>query len=194
MLIGVALYFILPQLDRVVGKLGFLLGITGVTAGLLLGFLEHGMYTSAFNWMRRIVGVLLIVLGISWINGAVHAKKSEINWVHFENQTVEQLLEAGKPIFIDFYADWCAPCKQLDRETFTDKDVMTTAQSFTMLKVDCTKPDAATQAFMNQFKVTGMPTLVFISGSGKQLPDLREIGFVPPDKFLESMQKTLQAE
>ena len=194
MLIGVALYFVLPQLDRVIGKLGFLLGITAVTAGLLLGFLEHGMYSKTFGWVRRIIGILLIVFGISWINGGINAKKSDINWLHYENQTMQELMQDGKPVFIDFYADWCAPCKQLDRVTFTDKAVMAAAEDFTMLKVDCTKPDAATQTFMDQFKVTGMPTLVFISKSGRQIENLREIGFTPPDKFLQSMQETLRAD
>ena len=194
MLIGVALYFVLPQLDRLVGKLGFLVGLTAVTAGLLLGFLEHGMYSTAFNWVRKIIGIILVVLGIYWISGGINAKKSEINWVHYEDQTIEQLMQDGKPIFIDFYADWCAPCKQLDRVTFTDKDVTKTANDFTMLKVDCTTPDAATQAFMEKYKVTGMPTLIFISKSGNTIPELREIGFTPPDKFLQSMQTTLQSE
>jgi len=194
MLIGVALYFILPQLERVVGKLAFLIGLTSVTAGLLLGFLEHGMYSSGFNRARKIIGVILILLGLHWINGGVHAKKSDIEWVHYQGQSVEQLLAEGRPVFIDFYADWCAPCKQLDRVTFTDKAVMELAQEFTMLKVDCTKPDAVIQAFMDSFKVTGMPTLVFIAKSGREQTQLREIGFTPPDKFLQSMQETLQAD
>ena len=192
MLIGVAIYFVLPQLEHTVGKLGFLAGLTAITAGLLLGFLEHGTYTKAFNWIRKIIGLLLVILGIYWIQGAMSAKKSEINWVHYNNQTIDTLLEAEKPIFIDFYADWCAPCKQLDSQTFTDKDVTETAELFTMLKVDCTKPDAAIQAFMDTYKVTGMPTLIFISASGIELEELREIGFLPPDKFLASMLQTLK--
>lgn len=190
MLIGVAIYFILPQLERVVGKLGFLFGITAVTAGQLLGFFEHGIYSKGFNVIRRIVGVLFILFGLYSINGAIHAKKSEINWIHYSDQTVETLVADGKPIFIDFYADWCAPCKQLDRITFVDANVTRMAESFTMLKVDCTAPDAATKRFMERFTVTGMPTLVFISRSGIVQDDLSEIGFVPADRFLTSMKKT----
>ncbi|MBN1480055.1 thioredoxin fold domain-containing protein [candidate division KSB1 bacterium] len=193
-LIAVALYFILPQMERIVGKFSFLIGIIGITSGFLLGFLEHGMYSTSFNRIRKIIGFILIVLGFYWVNSGIHAKKSEINWVQFSNQTKETLVAEEKPIFIDFYADWCAPCKQLDRVTFTDKEVTELARSFTMLKVDCTQPDAATQAFMDQFDVTGMPTLVFMSKSGQVLSDLREIGFVPPDKFIQSLQATLAAD
>jgi thioredoxin:protein disulfide reductase len=194
MLIGVAIYFILPQLERVVGKLGYLFGITGVTAGLLLGFFEHGMYSKSFNIIRRTLGVLFILLGLYAVNGALHAKNSEINWIHYSDQTVETLVADGKPIFIDFYADWCAPCKQLDRITFTDPSVTRMAQSFTMLKVDCTNPDAVTKNFMERFAVTGMPTLIFISKSGVVQQNLREIGFTPPNRFLSSMEKTNSAE
>jgi thioredoxin:protein disulfide reductase len=194
MLIGVAIYFILPQLEQVVGKLGFLFGITAVTAGLLLGFFEHGMYSKGFNIIRRIIGVLFILFGLYSINGAIHAKKSEILWTHYVDQTVETLVADGKPIFIDFYADWCAPCKQLDRITFTDPNVTRTAESFTMLKVDCTSPDAAAKQLMERFKVSGMPTLIFISKSGIVQENLREIGFVAADRFLASMEKTIAVE
>ena len=62
-----------------------------------------------------------------------------------------------------------------------------------MIKVDCTIPDANTKALMNKYNVTGMPTLVFLSKSGKELTDLREIGFVGPEKFITSFQKALSA-
>jgi len=154
------------------------------------------MYNKTFNRLRKIIGAVLVILGVFWVHAGITAEKSQsqINWIHYSDQNIERLLEEGKPIFIDFYADWCAPCKQLDRETFTDISVTEAAKSFTMLKVDCTKPDATTQVLMDQFNVTGMPTLVFISKSGEQLDELREIGFIPPDKFLQSMEKALAAE
>jgi len=194
MLIGVALYFVLPQLEQLAGKLGFLLGIMGLTAGLLLGFIEHGIYSRAFNVVRKGLGVLLIILGLVWIHNGIHAQKSEISWIHFENQTLDTLLAEGKPVFIDFYADWCAPCKQLDAVTFTDAEVNKLSSSMSMVKVDCTKPNDTVKAFMEQFQVTGMPTLIFISKSGVIQEDLREIGFIPPTKFIKSMEKTISAD
>ncbi len=193
LLIGVALYFLLPQLERIDGKLGFLFGITAVTAGLLLGFLEHGDYSKSFNAVRRVLGLLFILFGIWSVKAGVQPYKSPIDWVHYSGQPVETLT-VEKPLFIDFYADWCAPCKQLDRITFTDPKVAELSRSFTMLKVDCTSPDEATKRLMEQFSVTGMPTLVFVSAGGRVLNDLREIGFVLPGKFVESMKRALNAE
>ena len=194
-LIGVAVYFFLPQLERVYDKLGFLLGLITVFSGLLLGFLDHEAgYTKAFKIGKSVFGILLIVFGIFLVNNAIHAKGSDIDWNHYNGQRIEQLVENDKPVFIDFYADWCAPCKQLDRETFTDKNVVEISKNFNMIKVDCTAPDAITKSFMDKFKVSGMPTLVFLSKDGKEDPALREIGFVGPEEFIKSLNKVLNSQ
>ncbi|NIA31686.1 MAG: thioredoxin fold domain-containing protein, partial [Actinobacteria bacterium] len=174
-LIGVAIYFLIPPLDQIYDKLGFFIGILGIFGGLLLGFLDHEPgYTKGFKIGRAVFGILLIALGVNWTYGAIHSKPSEINWIKYSNQSTEELIRDGKPVFMDFYADWCAPCKQLDRQTFSDPQVVALAKSFTMIKVDCTAPDAQTKKFMQTFKVTGMPTLVFLSKSGKEVDKLRE--------------------
>ncbi|MDZ7345839.1 MAG: thioredoxin family protein [candidate division KSB1 bacterium] len=194
LLIGVAIYFLLPQLERVPGKQSFLFGITALTAGFLLGFLEHGFYSKGFNRFRKIAGLLLIAYGLFAVDGGLKARETRINWTYYNGQSIESLLAEGKPVFIDFYADWCAPCKQLDRRTFSDPQVAELAESFVMLKVDCTQPNERVKSLMQQFQVSGMPTLVFLSKSGKELIDLREIGFIPPEKFILSMKKALAEE
>ncbi|NOY59248.1 MAG: thioredoxin fold domain-containing protein [Calditrichaeota bacterium] len=195
LLVGVAIYFLIPQLDQIYNKLGFFIGILGIFGGLLLGFLDHEPgYTKGFKIGRAVFGILLIALGVNWTYDAIHSKPSEINWIKYSNQSTEELIRDGKPVFMDFYADWCAPCKQLDRQTFSDPQVVALAKSFTMIKVDCTAPDAQTKKFMQTFKVTGMPTLVFLSKSGKEIDKLREIGFIGTSKFLKSMNTALATE
>ena len=62
-----------------------------------------------------------------------------------------------------------------------------------MKKIDCTDPDSEPRAFMKQFNITGMPTFVFISANGKEIPELREIGFIHANKFAGKMNKTIAA-
>ncbi|MBN2411827.1 thioredoxin fold domain-containing protein [candidate division KSB1 bacterium] len=195
LLIGVALYFLLPQLERIHNKFGFLAGLLGIFGGLLLGFLDHAPgYTRSFKWIRAVIGIVLIVLGITWTNSAIHSRPSDINWIHPGNETIESYINNEKPVFIDFYADWCAPCKQLDNKTFSDADVVEKAKLFTMIKIDCTVPDKATQEIMSKYNVSGMPTLIFISKTGRVLTNLTEIGFVDAKQFISSMDEALSAE
>ncbi len=193
LLIGVALYFFLPQAKHIYDQQGFFFGLLAIFGGLLLGFLDHDPnYKKGFNIFRGIFGVLMIMLGVLWVNKAIHAKPSDLNWLHYQNETLTELTNESKPIFIDFYADWCAPCKEMDRTTFKDKRVVEIAKQITMVKVDCTAPDESIKNLMNQFNVTGMPTLVFIDKNGKEVLEMREIGYLGADEFLEKTNRLLE--
>jgi thioredoxin:protein disulfide reductase len=193
-LVGVAIYFLLPQFMRAEDKLGFQLGFLTIFAGLYLGFLDQESgYTKGFKWFRAIVGILLITAGVIWTHSALFAvKETKIDWIYYSGQDIEEIVNPEKPIFIDFFADWCAPCKQLDRETFQDDEVAGLSSFFNMIKVDCTTPSKATEALMKRFEVEGFPTLVFINHRGEENKKLREIGFIGPEKFIEHMQAALQ--
>ena len=192
MLVGVALYFFLPQAKHIEDMQGFFFGLLAIFGGLLLGFLDHApSYTKAFKIGRGIFGVLLIFLGIVWANSAIHFQPPEIDWKKYSNESVDEFVSDGKPVFIDFYADWCAPCKELDRKTFPDPTVVEQAKNFTMVKVDCTAPNENIKAFMEKFQVTGMPTLIFLNTKGEELKRLREIGFINAEEFVKRMNETL---
>lgn len=193
LLIGVALYFFLPQAKHIYDQQGFFFGLLAIFGGLLLGFLDHAPgYTKKFKIGRGIFGVLMILFGIFLANKAIHAKPSELNWVHYQNETIAELQQQGKPIFIDFYADWCAPCKEMDRTTFKDERVIEISKQMVMVKVDCTAPDENIKKIMAQFDVTGMPTLVFIDKNGKEILEMREIGYLGVDRFLEKVNRLLE--
>ncbi len=193
LLVGVALYFFLPQAKHIYDQQGFFFGLLAIFGGLLLGFLDHAPgYTKNFKIGRSIFGVLMIFFGIFLVNKAIHAKSSELNWIHYQNETIEELRAEGKPIFIDFYADWCAPCKEMDRTTFKDQRVIEISKQINMVKVDCTAPDENIKKFMGQFDVTGMPTLVFIDKNGKEVFEMREIGYLGADGFLEKVNRLIE--
>ncbi len=185
LLVGVALYFVLPQAQRAANMLAFFLGLLAMFGGLLLGFLDHHPgYTRAFKLGRAAFGLVAILLGAMLFRGALHAGGPAISWVKYEGQSLTELASAGKPVFVEFYADWCAPCKQMERTTFRHPEVVARSRELVMVKVDCTAPGPAEQAVMRQFKVSGMPTLVFLEPDGRERTDLRAVGALDADELL----------
>jgi thiol:disulfide interchange protein DsbD len=188
-LIGVALYFLIPHGKQAPSQLGFYLGVLIMFGGLLLGFLESAEgYGRVFKTARAIIGLCLIIMGGLLVRQALEVKEEAIDWVSYTNQSLEELQKHKKPILIDFYADWCSACRELDTKTFSDSKVADAAKAFLMVRADFTSPDPAREALIKKFKVSGLPTIVFVSASGKVLHNLRIVGFQGPKDMLERME------
>ena len=192
LLIGVAIYFLLPQAKQISDQQGLYLGVLGIFGGLLLGFLERGEgYPRSFKIIRGIIGCLLIFSGALLVNAALQPEPPAIDWVYYRGQSIEQLQDKNRPLLIDFYADWCAACKELDRRTFRNKKVVKKATEFVMLRVDCTSHDNKCTALTEKFRVSGLPTVVFISSKGEEINSLRAVGFLGPAEMLRKMEEAL---
>jgi thioredoxin:protein disulfide reductase len=103
---------------------------------------------------------------------------------------VPQAIGAGRPAIIDFSADWCLPCLELERKTFTDPRVAAALARRSLLKADMTRiasPEAI--ALSEKFGILGVPTIIFLDASGKERQDLRLVGFENADRFLERLSK-----
>lgn len=173
-LIAMAFYFLRP----LIGDLAFQYG---VAASLLIGavFLFFSQSPGARVW-RIGIAILLLVSGVAF--AIPRGRAAGVTWTPYDAQQIAAARAAGKPAVMDFYADWCLPCKELDHKTFTDRAVAAELDRFVRLKVDLTKPD---NALAKQYAIIGVPTLVFLDGTGKEVADARLTGFEPPEDFLK---------
>jgi len=192
LLVGVAIYFLVPQVKQVANQQGFYFGVLGIFGGLLLGFLEHGEgYSRAFRVIRAVVGIVLIVSGAMLVQAAIQPESPGIDWVNHENRSIEDLLKENKPLLIHFYADWCAACRELEHKTFTDERVVKKTKEFNMFKVNCTTPQKESTALLKRFNVSGIPTMVFMNPKGEELRSLRTLGFIGPVELTNKMDQAL---
>jgi thiol:disulfide interchange protein DsbD len=115
--------------------------------------------------------------------------------LHFQRiKTVAELDAAlaatgGKNAMLDFYADWCVSCKEMEKFTFTDGDVKARLAGTVLLQVDVTANDADDKAMLKRFKLFGPPAIILFDACGGEIPDSRVIGYQNPAKFSASLQR-----
>jgi len=167
------------------------IGAVLIVAGLGFAAVMLNMLASGSARVPRLLAVFLTTVGVSLaIFGDGHsvAAGEEIAWLAGHDDGISRARQEGKPVMIDFTADWCQACKELDRETYVDTKVVAEAERFVNLKLDATEEDDAMNALFEKYKVLGLPTVVFIDSNGKILDDPRVTGFVPPKRFLKLMR------
>ena len=126
------------------------------------------------------------------VSGRGTAEVNPLPWGRVES--VDQLDAAlaranGKPVVLDFYADWCVSCKEMERFTFTDPDVASRLAGFTLLKVDVTANNGQDKALLKRFRLFGPPATIFFDGQGREVPDTRVIGFESASRFLTTLTR-----
>ncbi len=94
---------------------------------------------------------------------------------------------SGRPVLVDFYADWCVSCKEMERFTYSDARVAARMKDFVLLKADVTANDADDRALLKRFRLFGPPGIVFFDRDGQPLTKADVIGFQDADRFLASL-------
>jgi thiol:disulfide interchange protein DsbD len=190
-MLAMAVYFIKPLIPgHDTGT--FILAFIALAAGVHLGFISKtGQNLRTFLIIKKTAGVL--VIGVSlFLSGSLLFRGPGVSWQPYSQDAYSKAIAARKPIIIDFYADWCTPCRQLDKKTFHDKEVVKESAKFSMIKVDLTKeanPDV--MQLLKRYDVKGVPTVIFLDPRGQEMKELEIVDYVPGDEFLPRMKKAL---
>ncbi len=182
-LIGMALYFLLPLLPKSIS--GYVLPVFAILVSLYLLFIDKlANEVKGYRIFKTVFAIA--ALGIS-VWALIPEEKHEADWRRYSNAIFNDAISSHKKVVIDFYADWCIPCKELDGMTFTDEKVIKLLKDFTALKVDMTKSASPeTEAIRKKFNIIGMPTILFFDSNGKEVN--RITGFVPPEEFAKILE------
>jgi thiol:disulfide interchange protein DsbD len=183
LLIGMAIYFLDPILPKSIQ--GYLLPIFGIIAAVILLFFDKTANSAkGFRIFKTVFS--LLVLAVS-VYALVPKEKLEPQWQKFSIQAYKSSLKNNEKMVIDFYADWCIPCKELDALTFSDERVIKEMERFTNYKVDMTKMTSENEDLRKRFKIVGMPTVLIIDSRGKEVQ--RITGFVNAEEFMGNIKE-----
>jgi len=186
-LVGMAAHFVRPVLPE---SWGILLPVgVAVAAGLHLGWIDKSQASfRAFPSVKTLVGVGCLVLATFWTTSWA-IRDPGVAWQSYSEEILKQAVQLKKPVIIDFYATWCTPCRELEEVAFHDSSVVRLAENdFVMIKVDVTRGgDPVHERLLQQYRVKGVPTVVFLDVQGKERTDLRLVDFLPPDQLLSHM-------
>ncbi|MDW8105291.1 MAG: protein-disulfide reductase DsbD [Armatimonadota bacterium] len=188
-LIGVAIFFLSPILPAVVYKWLMFAFLAGVGV-YLVAIDKLAKAVRGFFLFKRLLGVALMAWAVMIALPTQKAQGGHIAWQPYSEQALQQAMVENKPVIIDFYADWCLPCKELEAKTFSDPRVAQKFEGVVALKADLTRDeDPAVQELRKRFQIAGVPTIVFLDGAGREQKALRLVQFEPPDAFLRRMEQ-----
>jgi thiol:disulfide interchange protein DsbD len=187
-LVAMAAYFIKPLFSS--DLMGIvLLSAVILAAGVHLGFIDRTTGTfRVFGWLKKGIGIALILLATYQIVSTA-TRGPGVTWQPYSEELLQKATSVEKPVIIDFYADWCAPCRELEQITFHDPEIVKLAKNdFVMIKVDLTrKGDPINEHLLRHYDVRGVPTVVFLGRDGLERRDLRVVDFLPPAQFIKHM-------
>jgi len=134
--------------------------------------------------LQPLRGTLLAAGSSAGVGDAVHGVEfRRIKSVADLDRELTAARAAGRPVMLDFYADWCVSCKEMEKYTFTDPGVRDALQPGVLLQADVTANDATDRALLERFGIFGPPTIAFFGPDGEERRNYRLVGFVPAERF-----------
>ena len=208
------------MLSRILDAIWIMLmaGMLAVACAVYLGALDR-LPDGASGWRRlwKALGVVLLIGGAAELIGAAAGSGDllqplrgisagvpggaptaaalpfqRIKSVSDLDRELAAAKSAGKPVMLDFYADWCVSCKEMEKFTFAKPEVRAALAAFVLLQADVTANDESDQALMRRFSIVGPPDTLFFGANGAEKPSLQLAGFEETEKFLRRVAAALK--
>ena len=191
LLFTAALYFlkdVVPPLKDVLfnSTPAFIAATVIFVIGLSLGAVHLSFHTTnMMNRLRKGTGVVLCTAALFMIFGGLTVVEAKnVGWVHDLDTGLAAAREQNKPVMIDFYADWCTVCKEIEAQTFSNDEVGNALKRFVTIKVNLDEAKNK-NAIQKKYNIYGLPWITFYDSKGNHLPNETNTGFIGPGEFLQ---------
>ncbi len=168
---------------------------------------------SGWNKLGKGMGIITLLLGVALLIGALSGARDILRplsalgggqavaqTTHLQFERIKNLAELdariaqthGKTVMLDFYADWCVSCKEMENITFADEKVQSQLKNSLLLQIDLTANSDDDKAFLKRYELFGPPAILFFDRQGKELSDFRVMGYQEPQQFLAWIKSALK--
>ncbi len=205
-MVAMALYYVQPLYPA--WLFNILTGLAAILIASAYGAFEPNEKLEGAGRLRKGVMLATFVIGLAFSligvmekagiqlntgGGAVAAGRGGENsatamaWKPFSESLLKTALAQHKPVIMDFSADWCGACKELEKYTFSDTRVKAMSDRFTLLHIDATEDSAALDTLKKQYSIVGLPTMLFFDAAGTLRTELTLTGFEEAEPFMKRM-------
>jgi len=202
LMLGAALFIAKPIFPPPL--FGFLLGLFLLMLGASMGALDRlGTETNQGARFRKAFGLLFVVIGIYMVvtllpipgrvvpqpsTGSGDSQPTQSIWRSDLSAALEEAKSSNKSVVMDFTAEWCAQCKELEHKTFSQAEVIQELQKFIPIRVDCTNArDAEVKKVQSEYGIKGLPTVLILDSEGFEMA--RVVSFLPPPAFIKFLNQ-----
>ena len=153
----------------------------------LFRFSQLKIFYAIIPAMKILISLMLLIFVFSSCQQAP-TNRSTFHWKPYSKEALEDSIAHKKPIVIDFFAEWCPVCHELDGEVFSKPEIQSKLAQLTALRMDLTdQNDPEVQRIAQEYGVEGLPTVVFLDSHGQEVNNSRVIGFITPQEFSQAL-------